>query len=259
MSEVTASQEWFLSEEFWDTFYPAMFTEEKFAEAGREAAVLLEFSGEERPRVLDLACGPGRHAIPLAAFGCEVLGMDASEVLLKRAKERAERASVKVQFEHADMRELAREKAFDLAICMWTSLGYFDDPNEDYLVMANMFEALVPGGTAVIDVVGKEYMVRQIQPVHLTEYDDGRLLVERPVLTDEMTRFNNEWLLIDGDRVARHEFAHNLYSGQELRDRLESIGFRDVRLFGSLEGEEYDIDSERLIAVARRPLEGAET
>jgi hypothetical protein len=43
-----------------------------------------------------------------------------------------------------------------------------------------------------------------MEPVHLTEYDDGRMLLERPALVDDMTRLDNEWLLIDGDRsIAR--------------------------------------------------------
>lgn len=248
-----ASQEWFLSERFWETFYPVMFTEEKYAEAGREAGFLLELCEDERPRVLDLACGPGRHSVPLAAFGCDVTALDASAFLLDEARRRAERAGVKLELIHGDMREFEAEGVFDLAICMWTSFGYFDDTNHDFLVLANLFEAVRPGGTVVVDVVGKEYMVRHIQPVHLTEYPDGRLLVERPALIDEMTRFSNEWLLIDGDRVDRCEFEHNLYSGQEMRDRMEAVGFRDVRLFGDLEGADYELDSERLIAVARRP------
>ena len=148
------------------------------------------------------------------------------------------------------MREFTRPDTFDLVISMWTSFGYFDDPGDDLKVLENCHSALHPGGALLLDVVGKEYVVRNIEPVHLTEYADGDILVERPLLEANMTRYSNEWLLIRGEQVERAKWHHNLYSGQELVDRLQSAGFADVALYGSLEGDEYDLDSERLIAAA---------
>ncbi|MBW2624084.1 MAG: SAM-dependent methyltransferase, partial [Deltaproteobacteria bacterium] len=49
-----------------------------------------------------------------------------------------------------------------------------------------------------------------------------------------------------------YTFHQTLYSGQELMDRLERVGFTDIRLFGDFEGNEYGLDARRLIAIARK-------
>ena len=227
-----------------------MFREDRFREAEAEIDALLALTGVATRSVLDLGCGPGRHAIPLAARGLEVTAVDLSPSLLERARQRAGKADVAVDWQRADMREFTRPDSFDLVISMWTSFGYFDDPGDDLKVLENCHPALHPGGALLLDVVGKEYVVRNIEPVHLTEYADGDILVERPLLEANMTRYSNEWLLIRGEQVERAKWHHNLYSGQELVDRLQSAGFADVALYGSLEGDEYDLDSERLSAGA---------
>ncbi|GJL59964.1 MAG: hypothetical protein NPIRA03_28210 [Nitrospirales bacterium] len=70
---------------------------------------------------------------------------------------------------------------------------------------------------------------------------------------DEWTRIRNEWLLIRQGMVKRFTFHHTIYSGQELRDRLEQIGFTDVLLYGSLNGDEYGLRAQRLIATGHKP------
>ena len=75
----------------------------------------------------------------------------------------------------------------------------------------------------------------------------------RHEIFDEWSRIRNEWIIIKGPEVRTFEFHHTVYSGQELKDRLLAAGFRDVKLCGSFEGEEYGRESTRFVAVARRP------
>ena len=227
-----------------------MFREERFREAEAEIDDLLALTGVRTHTVLDLGCGPGRHAIPLAARGLQVTGVDLSRVLLEQAEQRASEAGVAVEWLRADMRQFSRPAAFDLVISMWTSFGYFEKPEDDLQVLRHCHQALRPGGALLLDVVGKEYVVRNIEPVHLTEYDNGDILIERPLLEAGMTRYSNEWLLIRGQRVDRAHWHHNLYSGQELADRLQTVGFGDLALYGNLDGAEYDLESNRLVVVA---------
>jgi hypothetical protein len=74
---------------------------------------------------------------------------------------------------------------------------------------------------------------------------------------DNQTRIRNEWILLRNGKVRSFKFYHNHYSGQELRDLLEQVGFIDVRLYGTLAGDEYGPNAQRLIAVARKPEEPA--
>jgi SAM-dependent methyltransferase len=82
-------------------------------------------------RVLDLACGHGRHAIPLAERGFAVTGYDSSEPFLEQARASAAARGVAVHWLRGDMRALPFAAEFDAAINVFTAFGYFDDPEDD--------------------------------------------------------------------------------------------------------------------------------
>jgi len=92
-----------------------------------------------------------------------------------------------------------------------------------------------------------------LQPITPDSLPDGATLVQRHEIFDDWTRARNEWLLIRQDRVKRFTFHHTVYSGQELRDRMEEAGFISVKLYGNLDGEEYGPNAQRLIAVGLKP------
>lgn len=242
------SDDWYLDDEFWRNFGSLMFNAETFARGEAEAKQLLELLGHHSGAVLDLGCGPGRHALPVARTGLEVTAVDTSPSLLKQLEEA--RGELPIETVCADMREFRREAAFDLVVVMWTSFGYFRDESDHARVLDNIRASLARGGRVVLDLVGLEYLCRNLQPVHLTEYDDGRMLVERPALIENLTRLDNEWLLIDGDHVHRHEFSHRVWSAGEIRSLLESAGLSVEAMYGSYDGDEYDLDAERLIVIA---------
>jgi SAM-dependent methyltransferase len=150
------------------------------------------------------------------------------------------------------MRDFVRPDAFDLVLSMFTSFGYFNDKQEDIVVLENMYASLRSDGACLIDVKGKESLARILQPTSSEVFPDGARLVQRHEIFDDWTRVRNEWILIKKGRSKSFEFHMTIYSGQELRDRLESVGFRDVKLYGSLDGEVYGPDANRLIAVAKK-------
>lgn len=242
------SDEWYLDEDFWRVFGPLMFDGQGFSEGEREIEQLVELLGARPDAVLDLGCGPGRHALPLARRGCAVTAVDTSPALLDDLT--AEAGELPIEPVRADMREFVRESAFDLVLVMWTSFGYFADEADHERVLDNIRASLRPGGRLVLDLVGLEYLCRHLQPVHLTEYDDGRLLVERPVLVDEMRRVENEWLLIDGDRVHRRHWSHRVWSAGEITRLLAERDFAIESVCGDYRGADYDLEAERLIVIA---------
>lgn len=227
-----------------------MFNEDTFVEGRAQVAALPGLLGFEPGHVLDLGCGPGRHALPLARSGYRVTAVDTSATLLERLATLANEQELEIDIQAADMRDFVRPEAFDAVLVMWTSFGYFDNETDHAAVLERIHDSLRVGGGLVLDLVGLEYLCRNLQPVHLTEYDDGGVLVERPVLSNDLTRLDNEWLLIDGDRVRRAEFSHRVWSADGIRQLLNRCGFERVSLFGDLEGGALDLDSERLIAVA---------
>ncbi len=244
------SDDWYLDDEFWRNFGSLMFNSDTFARGWQEVQQMLELVGGRPKSVLDLGCGPGRHALPLADAGLTVTAVDTSSSLLHQLE--ASRGGRDIEIVECDMRAFVRPQAFDLVVVMWTSFGYFTDEADHARVLGNIRESLKPGGRLVLDLVGLEYLCRNLEPVHLTEHDDGRILIERPTLVEQMTRLENEWLLIDGERVWRHEFSHRVWSAGEISGLLAQSRLTIAGLFGSLEGADYDLEAERLVAIARK-------
>jgi len=252
MSPAPRKKEWFDSESFWRELYPVMFPEQRITAAVEQVAKVLALTKPPGKTALDLCCGPGRCSIALAEQGFAVTGVDKTKYLLDKARARARAAGVHIEWVRQDMRDFVRPQAFGLVISMFTSFGYFDRQDEDVLVLRNMFASLRSGGVCLLEMLGKERLAKILQPTTSSVLPDGTLMVERHEVFDNWTRIRNEWLLIKGKTVKRFQFHHSVYSGRELRERMESAGFADVKLYGSLEGDDYGPNAERLIAVGRK-------
>ncbi len=246
-------QEWFDDELFWRELYSFMFTEERMAAADKNVKNVLQLAQPRGKMVLDLCCGPGRFSVALAKRRFRVTGVDKTRYLLDKAKARARKAGVKIEWIQKDMRDFVRPNAYDLILNMYTSFGYFNNKNEDMQVLGNIYDCLRPGGAGVIDTMGKERLAKIFLATASDTLPDGSLLVQKHKIIDDWTRIRNEWILIRKNRVKRFKFDISIYSGQELRDRMERVGFTDVKMYGNFDGTEYGPKAERLIIVGRKP------
>ena len=252
MSAAAPAREWFADESFWRDWYPWMFPEDRFAAAAEQVDRIVELTGIGSGDVLDLCCGPGRHSIALTRRGFTVVGVDRTEFLLDKARQRAADEGADVEWVSSDMRDFVRPSSFDLAINMFTSFGYFEHEEDDLRVLRNIHESLRPGGRFLIDVISKEYLARVFQPTSAYEDERGNMFVQRHEIVDGWTRIRNRWVLVTGDRARSFSFEHAVYSGGELKVRLLEAGFADVAIYGGLDGRAYDNDVQRLVAVASK-------
>ena len=243
---------WFENEDFWRELYPYMFSAERISAAKEEVNHIEALTQCTRGKVLDLCCGPGRHALEFALRGFEVTGVDRSAFLLQRAHERASDAKVRVEWVNEDMRDFVRSATFDLACSLFTSFGYFREEDDDLRVLRNLHQSLKPTGVLVIEVLGKERLARTWQSAICTELPDGSLVVQRPQLQDDCCRVHADWTLIKDGHARSFTFEHAVYSGRELKDRLLNSGFEQVQLFGDLQGSPYNLDAARLVAIAHK-------
>lgn len=244
---------WFDDPSFWDTFFPYIFSEERLCHAADEAGRVLALASLSTPDVLDLCCGTGRHAVAFAHLGCRVTGVDRTSSAIETARATVARSGVEVELIQEDMREFVRPGAFDLVVNLFTSFGYFESVEEEERVLRNVHASLRPGGTFVVDVMGKEVLARIFQDTRSATLPDGTLLVWRTAVAADWTRLEGNWYAVRAGGTAKHfHVDHWIYSGRELRDLLRGAGFSDVRLFGDLDGRPYDLNALRLVAVARR-------
>lgn len=175
---------------------------------------------ERYRRVLDLACGPGRHALSLGDAGYAVTGVDVDPRALDAARERA---GGDPEFVEADMRDLGElGEEFDAVICMWQSFGHFDAAT-NRSVLAEIAGRLRPGGRLVLDLYNRRFFeprqgVRRIERNGIEieerkEVRDGRLFVRlRYGDSGAVDRF--EWQVFTTDEIvavaAREGFAPRL-------------------------------------------------
>jgi len=245
--------EWYADEDFWARIYPMLFAPERFVRAEGEVAHLTRLTGISQGNALDLCCGPGRHAIPLAASGFSVTGVDLSDYLLAEARRRADEAGVAVEWVRQDMRTFVRPNRYDLIINLFTSFGYFATESEDMRALKNMVESLTDDGALVIDTLGKEALAERLHadspPI---EEHEGSLLIQRVTVVEDWCRAKVEWIIAHADRVDRVHFQHTLYSGKELREIMNWSGLSDVRLYGDIDGRPYGPGARRLVAVGRK-------
>jgi len=243
---------WYLDERFWVETYPFMFSQQRLEGADLEVEQALALAGSSRPRVCDLCCGPGRHAVALARRGLRVTAVDASEYLLGAARERARCEGVDVEWCHQDMREHRRPGAYDLVVNLFTSFGYFADEADDLRVLRNVRESLAESGVLLMELAGKEWLAENFVATSSSESADGALLIERRRVVDGWSAVENRWTLISDGRVRTFEFRHTVYSGRELKERLLGAGFNVVSLFGDLAGNPYAPGAARLVVRAQR-------
>lgn len=244
---------WFANEALWEAFYPFLFSPQRLAAGRPESEAIARLAGLQRGRVLDLACGPGRHAIAFCEAGFRVTGVDSSKFLLGKAAEEAARRAASVEWVREDMRTFVREAEFDLVVCMLSSFGYFEDDADNRRVLENICRNLRSGGCFVLDVIGKELLARIFQPASAQSVPGvGTYFTER-AWADDFTKLENQWTLVpEKGAVRRYFLRHWVYSAHELALMLRDSGLSDVQFFGGLSGEPYGPAASRLIAVARR-------
>jgi hypothetical protein len=78
----------------------------------------------------------------------------------------------------------------------------------------------------------------------------GKVVIMHAEPLDDWQRLRNCWVLLEGERARQFQFTLNLYSGAGLTKILETAGFSDIKLFGSLDGSPYDATATRLVAMA---------
>ncbi len=112
----------------------------------------------KRPRVLDMACGSGRHAVALAQKGADVIGLDSSISMISAARSLAEKEGVNAEFLVADMRDVEKavKHKLDLVICLGNSLALLPTFEDVRQVIASVYLKLAPAGSFVFQVLNFE-------------------------------------------------------------------------------------------------------
>jgi SAM-dependent methyltransferase len=217
-----------------------------------------ELTDEHRPRMLDLACGPGLYAQQFASHGFSVTGIDFSEVSIRHAREEAEREGLDIEYRREDLTTAKLGGPYDVVTLIYGEFCTFSE-RERRKLLRRIRKSLAPGGLFVVDVFTEAYVRRnrscddwyvsaadgfwQASP-HMVLlrhffYPADSASVARYTIVDEngsYRQFNVWW---------RH------YDAGEIRELMDSEGFDVEQLYGSLWGEAYDPNGEWIGVYAR--------
>jgi SAM-dependent methyltransferase len=242
---------WHEDPQFWIAMRDGIFDEQLWADASGEVDQLLALTGSASgASVLDIPCGPGRHVVPLAAHGLAVCGVDLNQAYLDEARKRAVGAQLSVELICADMRAFVRPDSFDLALNLYTSFGYSEDPADDQQILHNLRRSLRADGQLVLELVTRETAVAT--GPHSHDLGQGRSIVERAELVQGGAVIQRSWQLCWPGGERSWMAWHRLYSIAALRELLEKCGFASVAVHGGLDGREFSPANDAAVLVARR-------
>ena len=238
--------EWFASW-FDSRYYPLLYQNRGYEEAENFiSAVTLFLKPKENARILDLACGRGRHSYFLHGMGYEVVGIDLSEKSIKEADELKKEG---LEFFVHDMRKPFNKGKFDLILNLFTSFGYFDNDMENIEVLKNVKQALLPDGVFVLDFFNKKKILKNLVPAEKKEMSGVHFDIKRLY---ENGRINKYISIKEGAFETSFVESVRAFSKKEIESMLREADFSVFESWGAYDGSPFDPDtSARLILFAR--------
>jgi len=241
---------------WWKKFFDEPYGKailESFEERAPEEVNFIEdvLSLPKNAKILDLCCGLGRHSIELAKRGYEVIGVDVTSQYLETARNKAKEKGIKVDFIESDMRDISFHEEFNAVINMFTSFGFFEEDKDNLKVFLNVSNALKPEGKFLIDVINRDWIIRNYRERDWRETDEGLVLEIRRFDLTRSINYGKQVIIRGGKRIEK-DAPLRMYSFHELKSMLESVGLKVIASYGGFKKEELTFDSMRMKIVSQK-------
>jgi SAM-dependent methyltransferase len=235
------SKNWFAS--WFDTdYYHILYKDRNEEEAQQFMDNLIHYLNlPEEAKVLDLACGKGRHSIYLNSLGFDVTGADLSENSITEASKFSNKT---LRFKEHDMRNSFEEK-YDAIFNLFTSFGYFEKDTDNLKTLISIKESLTEYGFAVIDFMNVDYVIANLVATEIKTVDGIDFHIKRYV--------KDNYIFKEIDFEDKGEKFHFTEKVQAIRledfeAMMEEAGIYLLDIFGDYKLKTfYKNSSERLI------------
>jgi len=239
-------EDWF--REWFDTpYYHQMYKHRDERDAQLLLDNILDFlQPKQNAKILDLACGRGRHSSYLTARGFDVYGLDLSPQNIEFAEKHHRAKHFKVQ----DMRESFGENMFDYVFNLFTSFGYFNCNDQHLKAIKNMTTALRSGGVLVLDFMNAHKVSQGLVPDEKLCTDDITFYIKRYVADDKIVKEIN---FTDGGKTHQYKEEVALLTLADFEEFYKHAGLELIGTFGDFHLHPYsEENSDRLITMAKK-------
>jgi SAM-dependent methyltransferase len=197
-----------------------------------------KYSGIKVKNILELGSGTGGHAIPLANRKYEMTGIDASEGMLKLAKQKTAQLNLKMDLQLCDIREFEFGRKFDTVICMFAVFNYITETGDIVKTLGNVKKHLNKGGLFIIDIWNGLAVMRIMPSTRVKIIEKGKIKIIRAV-EPELDAVNHlcsnhyTMLILEKDRVVeeiKETHVMRYLFPQEIKHYLEQAGFEVLKM-----------------------------
>ncbi len=244
METITLNDEWFrhffegAAVDFWVAVAPPPDDDVAFLQS--------VFTGSE---ILDVACGAGRHTIPLVRAGCSVTGVDISPEFLSKA--RSASAGLPVEWRESDMRDLPWRERFDGVLCFGNSFGYLGRAGTREFVAAAA-SSMKHGAYFVLETgAAAESLLPHLQERRWIEAG-GILFLSAATYEVAESRLDVEYTFVRGGVRETKTARTSVFTTAELREMFAAEGLEVEAMYASTAREPFRLGSPRLILIARK-------
>lgn len=201
-------------------------------------------------KILDLACGHGRHSIEFCKRNYEVEGIDINEDFINLAKGTSQERGLDVQFFRRDILDIEYKDKFDVALFLFNSLGFFD--REDARrIFKKISESLMKGGRAFIDCKNRDHILKEIKPYEVYEKGEDLMIDRLSFNPVKGTTTNNRTYIKNGKRY-ESPFTMYSYNYSDVERFLEGTELKIKKVLGGWKNEQFDSDSRRITLILEK-------
>ncbi len=187
--------------------------------------LIKELQLSKKHKILDLACGFGRHSNELTKLGYKVTGIDINDCLLNEARSKAEYSHLKVKYFKSDINDFCQQSAFDRIILLYAYFDYATNNN----ILHNIFYTLKKDGIFCFDIPNKDYFLKHPKIVNATEgdffFNESKKFEYLIHSYTKLTNYDNAFV-----EERTYEIVTTMYSLKEIEEILRKIGFRIVKV-----------------------------
>lgn len=242
-----AKEEWF--ESWFDTsYYHILYRNRNTQEAAHFIDNLFEhFHPQKDAKLLDIACGKGRHARYMSEKGFDTTGIDLSLSSIEYAKKYE---SENLHFERHDMRKTFMPKSFDYAFNLFTSFGYFQSIEEHVNALKAINNSLKPGGIFIVDFFNSHKVVSELVAYEEKEEKGINFIITKELINKKIVkkiRFE--------DKNKNHEYYERVYafSLNDFNEMMKDSNFKIIDKFGDYNFNTFNEEvSPRLILICQK-------